>query len=362
MNNDKIILISFYGDVGYAFNLPEVLAYPKNISYSRPFRYQERWISDDLLNDLKNKIMDFRDYNAALCMKLDKGETTIPIWEIQVNYIEEKENHYFFYFKTVRLINHTKNKNIEDYSNLFKITDKLAEYIDINMYKSLILEDDENIWIDFIEKIVTSENTSLKNFKKTLFYRITKISQIKRKEVVDLEPDYFENKRIWAYQFLPRKNYEIEILHKIFLDSENERLREFYNINLNGPFQANISDLTSEINSNYSTHKFNIHTINEKYVGKTISFESKDLMKYYNKNDPNITFDINFRRVKIPAYLKYDKFSIFVNLWLPYIGFFIGLLLLTLAIQVDSIALSLFLSLFGGFIQTISLVNLPKRK
>lgn len=135
-------------------------------------------------------------------------------------------------------------------------------------------------------------------------------------------------------------------------------MRENYDIGLYGPFRQNLSKLKTEINSHYSKHHFFFQTINEKYIGNSITFSSTDNMFYLNRNSPTNLKKIFFRKVEIPILLEYSGKSIFVNKWLPSIGLITGGILLILGLIFDYPTLSV----IGSILQTISILYLPKRE
>lgn len=358
-------MISFYGDGPYFYNLSEILSFNENLSYYRPARYQPIWIEDDLLEDL-NRDLEIKNRSGLFCVKFEKGKVIIPLWKIEILNIKKTENHYNFYIKFFHLINHINNEKLIDYSDLFNHSEKLVEYFDFNIFNHLNLEQTDGIWTDIIEKIGKTTYPKLKSFKNTFFYRIIEIRKRKRnytfskdhkQEYLDLKPEKLSDLR-YGYLLHPNTEYELLLFHKIPLDSDTERLRGYYKLNLSGPFQENVSKLNSEINSHYSNHRFLFRTINEKYIGDRMTFNCTDNMVYFDINNPTVYNEITFRRVEIPILLEYYGLSKFFNNILPFIGFFIGSLLLTLGIQCKN----LYFSLLGSILQTLSLIYLPKRK
>ena len=355
-------MISFYGDGPYFYNLPEILSFNENLSYYRPARYQPKWIEDDLLEEL-NMDVEIKNRTGLFCVKFEKGKVIIPLWKIEILNIKKTEKHYFFYIKFCHLINHIKNERLIDYSELFNHSEKLAEYFDSDIFNHLNLEQTDEIWTDIIEKIGNTTYPKLKSFKNTFFYRIIEIRKRKRKFTLskdyelDLKPEKLSDLR-YGYLLKPNTEYELLIFHKVPLDSDIERLRGYYKLNLSGPFKENVSVLNSEINSHYSNHRFLFRTINEKYIGDRMTFNCTDNMVYIDTNNPADYNEITFRRVEIPLLLEYSGLSIIINNVLPYIGFLIGSLLLTLAIQYKNLSFSL----LGSILQTLSLIYLPKRK
>lgn len=304
--------------------------------------------------------------SGLFCVKFEKGKIIIPLWEIEILAITISEGHYNFHFKFINLINHIENNELTDYSSLFKQTDKLAEYVNVNILNNLNREQNDRIWTDIIEKIGETTYSNLNFFKSTFFYRLLEIRRRKRKISFSKEPTYsyqiLNPEKLddfkYGYQLRPKADYEISIFHKIPLNSNTESLREYYNINLSGPFRQNLCKLNTEINSHYSTHQFSLRTINEKYVGNSITFSCNDNMSYLNKNNPTVFHEIFFRRVKIPILLEYSGKSVFFNKRVPSIGLIIGSIFLILGV----IFVYPTLSVIGSILQTISILYLPKRE
>ena len=357
MYGERLILISFYVDDFYYYNFPELLAYPNNLSYDRGFRYQDIWISEDLREEIDEDIGSFKDQNALLCMKFKTREIIIPLRIINITHIKKENNHYFFYFKVLNIINYIDKESIYDYSNFFIYTDKLAEFINSDIQNRLNIREDENVWINIITKVINSEDQYLNRFKNYVFYKIIKIIKDKKEKLIEINPEHFKSKNQWAFQFFPSTNYEIEVMHKIFINEDNERLSEFYKLILSGPFQENISELSSEVNSHYGIHKFSVKTYNEDYIGKKLKFNINKTIKLQNLDDPTKISSLEFKDLQIPSYLKASKYSKFTNNILPYIGFLIGSILATFGLQIH-----LALSIIGTILQTFSLINIPRRK
>lgn len=236
-------------------------------------------------------------------------------------------------------------------------TKKLAEFIDSDIQNRLNIREDENVWIDIITKVINSEDQYLNRFKNYAFYKIIKIVKDKKEKSIEINPKYFKSKKQWALQISPSTNYEIEVMHKIFINEDNERLSEFYKLILSGPFQENISELSSEINSHYGIHNFSVKTYSVDYTGKKLKFNIDKPMKLQNLDDPTEILNLEFKDLQIPSYLRASKASKFTKNILPYIGFFIGSILATIGLQIHSIV-----SLVGTIIQTFSLINIPRRK
>lgn len=357
MYSEKLILISFYVDDFYYYNFPELLTYPNNLSYDRGFRYQDVWVSEDLREEIDEDIGSFKDRNAFLCMKFKTREIIIPLRIIKITHIKKENNHYFFYFKVLNIVNYIGKESIYDYSNFFIYTNKLAEFIDSDIQNRLNIREDENVWIDLIIKVINSEDQYLNRFKNYAFYKIIKIVKDKKQKSIEVNPKHIKSKNQWAFQFSPSTNYEIEVMHKIFINEDNERLNEFYKLILSGPFQENISELSSEINSHYGIHKFSVKTYSVDYTGKKLKFNINKQMKLQNLDDPTEISSLEFKDLQIPSYLKASKCSKFTNNILPYIGFFIGSILATVGLQIHSLV-----SIVGIILQTISLINIPRRK
>lgn len=367
INNDVIIL-SFYGDKERKYNLPELLSYPNKVKYYRSFTYQEKYASEILRNKINENPEYFNNKDGILCMKIENGKITIPIWKIKILNCKIEERTYIFNFILEQLINHINHENLEDFSNLFEINEWLAEICDNSIFDDISITTHKDLWVDIIDKLSKTHLKGLEFCKNTLFYRLVKIEKYRGlfsryltkkdrgKEKVILSPRMINKEGKYAYQLSPGMHYNIRIFHKIVMANDNQKLKDIYPINLEGPFKLHSSTLTQEINSKYRDHLFSVITTDEKSAIQEIRFNSPKYMKIFDSGKPDQDIDIFFRDVRIPISFKYTIKTKILNIWLPLGLFFMGILMTSIA----TMNKCLIFSVIGGFIQTISLLKLRK--
>jgi len=326
------LFLCFFGDGPRWDNILLVPSYPSSYSYPRPFRYRDKWIQADLLNELsnKNKFKSFIGSQAVLCMRFLTEEhkwKLIPIRKVKITHIDMLSDNNSVYFKL---------ESFRDYRSFSKLSEACLE-IDIEDYEkigsslffksntiipenSFVNVDNEDAnWIKFSDLVAREDILPIKeDAKRGLFLRFRKISNSDPAPVDVLYKSSYAGE-ISGSILSEGSTYELVFFHRIpkLIDTniDLKPLPVKYRASA-GNIEFNRSE--EEFSSNYQTHVINITALRPSGTSEEIVIAPEQ-----EETNNQSKQQINIIKLAIPIKIKKSNYYRFktTGIWLLLLWF-----------------------------------------
>lgn len=115
-----MFVISWFADGPKWENMLRIPFLSQGLSYSRPFRYRDEWISAEILSGLEtsstNVLTRSKNERVLLCAKFQNTDSIILIREVMITQISELGGEYYIYFRAGRFVDYRGASSILQYS------------------------------------------------------------------------------------------------------------------------------------------------------------------------------------------------------------------------------------------------------
>lgn len=284
-----MLIVSWFADGPKWENMALATFYPQGLSYFRPFRYRHEWISEQVLDELREsgtKVLTSSNIDTLLCAKFSSGQSTFPIRRIKVTHIQASADEYYLYFKVGPLVDYRQCTSILDYSA--ELMDSITEedrqkLIHSSTYDltglSFVPEQDQQAedssWAKLLDLLCLDKILPLENVKHSVFLRLSSlIERNTGKAVIPSQVGTSERKgKFYGYALKEAKYYEAELLHRVpLLIGTQSRLEVFnYRALLSGDYLQASPDYL-EISGNYESHVIQLYGKESSPEGQILRF------------------------------------------------------------------------------------------
>lgn len=269
-----MFIVSWFADDVKWENMLLVPFYAQGLTYFRPFRYREAWISAKLLGQLQQSIDDVtklsEEEGTLLCAKFKSSELLIPIRQIGLTQISKGGNDYYLYFRLGRFIDYRDSSSLLEYTGQIKDAidvgdrQKLFHQSSINLgslsfIKEYDIEAENESWTRFVDLLCSEQGLPLDPVRQSVFLKLAGIRQ--QNETENLKPQRIGGTNIqgdiYGYELKEGKSYELELLHRVpSLIGTNLRMKPFeYQISFAEQF-TEVVPRDVEVSGNYKHHVF----------------------------------------------------------------------------------------------------------
>ena len=363
------LLLMFYYEGQFAWNIPMLLYYPVGVMYKVPFRYQDSWIASNLF-DIKEHI--FKE--ALIVMKFKSLEGTgrqryIPIRKVTILKSERVGDYSFFHMKLGEFVKFD-DSSIFQYSQFFieklrgSDDQKLVQECTLDPELSFISnnheEEEINNWFRIVNLIMKDSDIDLDVYKNTLFLKFHSIlesgskslkpiplhSKILIKILHWLLPNlkllknllnkiynYTAPENYWGYRLRFNKKYLIKIIQHFKPDEDKTYEIKDSEIILDLPdktfFPGNKSSL---IIGHQDVFNFSFNVCGSSKIDTCIILKSKEGRKpiYKESGDP-LEKELIIHEINIPVQVRHTLWSFLKIHIFPILIFIIGSFLVTIS-------------------------------
>src|SRR5574341_1075745 len=223
------MFLSFFGDGPLFDNTYLTVAYPTGYSYFRPFRYRDRWLGPQMLEEIKGA--ETREQlvgqSAILSMRFltEHYEGLIlPIREAQITYIDNIPDNHSVYFSLGRMVDFRKIGNLRD-GCIELPSDEIKKLMGGELFlrssvsiSANVFADSENedyAWSAYADKIANDETLPInKEARRSIFIRLSKI---RSKKIVKVQEIYnsISMGKIYGPVLEEGGSYEMQIFHRV---------------------------------------------------------------------------------------------------------------------------------------------------
>jgi hypothetical protein len=345
----KNTFICFYGDGELWKNINEVVSYPCGTTFYRDFRYRDKRIQKNILEEIKieEKRFQFQGRKAILAMRFFSEKfqwLLLPIREIEIKHIQYMPDNHSIFFTFGRMVDFSQPRSLLDYCVQIPTSERstistdnilLESSVDISNIQFSKIEDEDASWVHYTNKISKDNSVPLPNeARSSVFFRL---SCFPNEKCIPLGNLYNSKHRgiISGLIFDEGKNYEIGVIHRVpSLIDENKTIGQLdveYKFNQD-KIELNCSE--EPYSGNYQTH---ILIVTSKKT--TGTFEEIIIKPKTSVIDLGKRLLINTNELKVPYKVKYHFWH---RLRKEYIWFF--LLFLAFLLLSDPFEQSTFVS------------------
>lgn len=297
-----MLIVNWFADQDKWENMALVTFYPQGLSYFRPFRYRDKWISKQVLDELGEsgtKILTSSSHDTLLCAKFSSTESIIPVRRIELTHVQPSGDEYYIYFKVGPFVDYRQCKSILEYST--ELTGFITEddrqklfhrstydLANIAFVPKQDQEAESSSWAKFLYLLCLDKTLPLENVRHSVFLRLSCLIDRDASKVVipskvgssHLKGDFH------GYALQEDKYYEAELLHRVPLLIDTQLRLKFFNYKVlsSGDYlQVSPDDL--EISGNYESHVIQLYAKESSPEGQTVHFAGPE--------DRKISFDGN---------------------------------------------------------------------
>lgn len=189
---EKTLLLMFYYDGQFPWNVPNLLYLPYGVIYKYPFRYDKKWISESLRDKEKLLLKD-----ALIVMKFQALEKTssqeyIPIRQVKILHHEQIGDYYYLYFSLGNFVKYN-NQSLSQFSPLFRkslngkdqnILIENVSFIErIELVNHTENQEEINSWLRMAKLFNSKFEPEMKEFENTVFLKFQALSSEKQKAI-----------------------------------------------------------------------------------------------------------------------------------------------------------------------------------
>jgi hypothetical protein len=331
----KILVLSFYADVGIWDNLIYVPGYPSGMSYFRPFRYRDKWISNELQEELKETGSREKLVGAHVILATRFGaeeyrSLILPIRNVEITHIDYIPDNICIYFKLGPFF--TIDFNQEIISQCLKFNSEDSGIPKGHLFfrcdarevpKPWGINKNENeIWIQWINKICNDKSLPFNDkARRSVFFRI---SGMRGKKTLEIKKIFSSWNMGPIYGFMAQEGcrYELTYLHRVpSLFNTNKSIPKFQV----APVAASASNwefskIDEEISSNYQAHAITMGTLAPSATWEQIRLKPDKEELKIESSEQIYTVPFNFYiRIKKSNWLRFRT----VYIWLILLGLFV---------------------------------------
>ena len=378
MNNkqNKDLLLMFYYDGQYSWNIPLLLYYPVGVMYKVPFRYDDCWIPEELQNISEHKLKD-----AVIAMKFFSKERTadqeyIPIRKVTILNCERVGECSYFYMQLGEFVKYD-DSSIFQHSSLFneKLQRKDSKYLvqecGFTSDLPIVLSDQEGLeidnWIQITNLINKTSDKELNKYKDTVFLKFHSIYESRLKKIIRLQPiplystSYIKflhwinsrvpllnkelykmykgitSKEYWGYRFHFGKKYSIKVIQNFNIEDGSTYVFKDAEILLDLPkescFMLNNSNM---IIGHQDAFYYSFNSSGTKSRDSSLVLKLREGNKpIYQKSGNSDSHELKIYGINIPIQVRHTLYSVLTLYVLPILGFLMGSLFVTSATSAD---------------------------
>lgn len=269
-----MFIASWFADGPKWENMLMVPFYAQGLTYFRPFRYREAWISAGLLGQLQQSTDGVtklsKEEGTLLCAKFQNSELLIPIRQIELTQISKRGNEYYLYFRLGRFIDYRNSSSLLEYTAQVQDAidagdrQKLFHQSSVNLgslsfIKEYDIAAENETWTKFVDLLCSDQSLPLDPVRQSVFLKLAGIKQQNQTE--NLEPLRIGRTNlegdIYGYELQEGKSYELELIHRVpSLIDTNLRMTPFeYQVSFAEQF-TDVVPRYEEVSGNYEAHVF----------------------------------------------------------------------------------------------------------
>jgi hypothetical protein len=261
-----MICLCFYADGPRADNLVRLPGFPDGVSYDRPFRYRDKWIEDDLLQQLRANPKALDGQEVLLGMRFiaeDHQDLIVPVRFGTCEAVSLSPDQNQVYFRVQRLVDFTGVADLDEIAEEVKdgadsaTRGKLLFRFD--MPRPAAVSSDESgdaSWAKLTELIAKSATLPVHDdARQALFLRVQRPRSARRLTAKKVHHSWTEGD-VYGFRLPERSAKELVILHRLpSLIGTNVPLTDRPEINIRETANTVVATPSSaEISANYDQH------------------------------------------------------------------------------------------------------------
>jgi hypothetical protein len=273
-----VFVVSWFADGPKWENMLTAPFYSQGLTYFRPFRYRDEWISVDLLAQLEQSVVHVKNSSkeegTLLGAKFLDSDLLIPIREIELTQVSKRGDEHYLYLRLGCFIDYRNASSLlefmpqvmetvngEDHQKRFHKS--ALDLGSLSFVQKYDLAAENQSWTRFVDLLCSCTDLPLDQVRQSIFLRLASVRQQNHTE--DLKPALIGRTNlegdIYSYELKEGKSYELEIVHRVpALIGTNFRLTPFeYRVSFAEEF-VEVAPRFEEVSGNYQPHVFLLHT------------------------------------------------------------------------------------------------------